>query len=391
VRPRNLPIFDEVSEPRPFFGRVDAVRGLGALAVAGYHFSGCCFHGNTLLQHNVWPTATPSQHFFAWVGLFFLPAHAFLMIFFVVSGLVLRVALQYGPQRSAAATSKFLIARLFRFYPLVAVVVLLTAATRSAGPQWTGPQWLANLLLLDVSSNNHLWALQVELCMAPIILALYFVERRYGPRILAAVAVVTSALAFAPRWAGWPPLSNNLFAFVIGMTVPTLGRDAIRGLSTRAATRWLMGAVAAMLATAPTMGVYSRYSAVTEAYAAAIVVGILAYRPELPGLRWLDVRPLRVLGAAAGSYYVLHMAAVPLLLAAAEGIVPAGWSARAPAVVGIVVIAAWLIAIAPLMIVVSRLVEMPGITLGRRLIDRLGLERRRESTQCSPPALRGAA
>jgi peptidoglycan/LPS O-acetylase OafA/YrhL len=391
LSPRTLPIFGHRDEPRPYFGRIDTVRGLGAMAVAGYHISGCCLHGYTLLQHTAWPSATPAQHAVARVGLFLLPAHAFLMTFFVISGFVLRVSLQHGPRTPLRAAAKFGVARLFRFMPIVMVVVLLTATTVPAGRHWSARRWLASLLLLDVSSNTHLWALQLEVCMVPIILGIHFLERRFGAWVLAAVALPASALAFEPRWAGWPPLSYNLFAFVVGMAVPTLGRDILAGLSTRAATRWLVGAVTVMLLTAPIMGVYSRYSAVTEAYAAAIVVTMLAYRSDLPGLRWLDARPLRTLGAAAGSYYVLHMATAPLLTAAADAVIPAGWSAWAPGVVGIAVTAAWLIAIAPFMIVVSQLVEMPGIALGRRTIRRLRLDGRGEPATDTSPAVSRAA
>ena len=90
-----------------------------------------------------------------------------------------------------------------------------------------------NALLIDLTLNLSWWALQVELLMAPVIVALYFLERRYGPRPLVLIGLVASALAFKPSWAGWPPLSTNLFAFVFGMLVPTIGRRAVAGVSRR--------------------------------------------------------------------------------------------------------------------------------------------------------------
>jgi peptidoglycan/LPS O-acetylase OafA/YrhL len=368
--------------PRPFFGRIDALRGLGALTVAGYHFSGCCLHGFALLQFDAWPAATSLQHAVARIGLFLLPGHAFVMAFFVISGFVLRVALEHGPQQTHTAIARFAIARLFRFYPIVAVAVFFSAAS---SPAWSGRTLLTNLLMFDVSMNSHLWAMQLELAMVPVILVLFFLERRWGSAPLAVIAVVTTGLSFAPRWLGWPPLSNNLFAFVIGMALPTLGRRFVAELSSGASAGWLVASATTMLLTAPTMGIYSRYSAVVEVYAAAILVSLAAYRPDTRGLRWLDLRPLRMLGSAAGSCYVLHMAAAPVLLAITTAVVPATWSERAPGLVGGVVVAVWLAAIALPMIAVSRLVEMPGIALGRRVINGLLLDKRELSSTSARP------
>jgi peptidoglycan/LPS O-acetylase OafA/YrhL len=374
-----LPNLRRESEARPFFGRVDAVRGLGAMTVAGYHFSGCCVHGYNLLQPSSWPSASPLQHSLARCGLFLLPGHAFLMAFFVISGLVLRVSLEHGPRIAPAATAKFVISRLFRFYPIVAVVVVVSAASSyflELERAWSAKDLLGNFLLLDVSMNGHLWALQLELMMVPVILGLYFLERRFGPSIFIAVALATTALAFKPSWAISRTLSINMFAFALGMSLPTIGRRIVVGLSRSVATGWLVACAVVMLLTAPSLGTFSRAGSIVEAYAAAVLVSLLAYRPDLPGLRWLDGRWLRALGSASGSYYVLHMTTVPLATAAAALLVPRNWTAHAPGLVGLVVICIWVLAIAPLMIVVSRLVEMPGIALGRRVIRLLALDRR---------------
>jgi len=87
------------------------------------------------------------------------------------------------------------------------------------------------MLLLDSSINGVYWALQVEVLMAPIILLLYFVDRSYGTRPLIFIAVAATALSFSKHWAVWPPLSNNLYAFVIGMLVPTTGRKWVAALT----------------------------------------------------------------------------------------------------------------------------------------------------------------
>ncbi len=57
--------------------------------------------------------------------------------------------------------------------------------------------FIANLLLLDVSLNTILWAIRLELVMAPIIVLLYFMESWQGARILVVIAVISSLLLVA--------------------------------------------------------------------------------------------------------------------------------------------------------------------------------------------------
>jgi peptidoglycan/LPS O-acetylase OafA/YrhL len=361
---------------RPFFDRIESLRGLGTLAVAGYHFTGCCLHGVTLLPQAKWGDAGPVQTAIGRVGLFLLPGHAALMAFFVISGFVLRVSLAHGPQSVPTAGARFAIARIFRVYPivLVATIIAVLLAWQETGQGVDPRQFLKNLLLLDVSLNRHLWALQVELLMVPVILVLYFAERRWGPGVPFGVALIATGLSFAPGWAGWRPLSSNLFAFALGMAIPTIGRSFATRLSRRSISGVIAGSVAVMLCAGPSFGVYSRFSAILEAYAATALICLIAYRPDVRAFRLLDGRWLRRLGAASGSYYVLHMATVPPVMAAVVFLVPASWSAQATGVVGVAVIGLWLAAIAPVLIAISGLVEFPGISLGRRVIRRLGLE-----------------
>jgi peptidoglycan/LPS O-acetylase OafA/YrhL len=362
---------------RPFFGRLEALRGLGAMAVAGYHFTGCGAHGFSFLQSDQWPAATPLQYAIAQVGRFLLPGHAFLMGFFVISGFVLRLSLEHGPRTVPQAAAKFVLARMFRFYPIVIVGVLVSALVGPPGETLEGPltarRFVGNLFLLDVSLNRHLWALQVELLMVPIIFLLYLLERRWGPYTLLGAALVTTGLAFASWWAVWRPLSVNLFAFVVGMTLPTLGRRFATALSVRAATRWVVVSAVILLMAGPCLGVYSMFTTVLEAYAFAGMIALAAYRPEVSSLSWLDSRWLNRIGSASGSYYVLHMTTVSSALGVVTVVIPAAWSARAPGVVGFGVIAIWLVAIAPLMICVFHLVESPGVALGCWVTRSLGL------------------
>ena len=177
---------------RPFFTRLEALRGLGAVAVAAYHFMG-----------------------YTWI-----PGRTALMVFWIISGFVLRTSLAYGPQAIAPAAVRFAIARIFRIYPIVVFSALMFALTISPSPfggsdgRTPLEAFLRFATLLDVKPNGSLWALQVEVLAAPIIVGLYFVELRFGVRYLGAFALLATALSFSKSWAIWPPLSNNLFAVV---------------------------------------------------------------------------------------------------------------------------------------------------------------------------------
>jgi peptidoglycan/LPS O-acetylase OafA/YrhL len=370
---------------RPFFTRVESLRGLGALAVAGYHLSACSLHGVPLLPETPWDGVGTLQSSLGRIGFHLFPAHAALMMFFVISGFVLRVSLGHGPERVPAAASKFLLGRIFRIYPVVTLGLLLIAAFGGAqvsspgqpAQPLTAPRFIANLLLLDVSMNSVLWALQVEMLMAPVLLFLYLMERRLGPRVILGMGLLTTALPFcSSHWAVWPPLSVHLFPFVLGTIVPTLGRRVVMGLSKRAATCWTAAGVLALLLTRPCLGLFSRCSAIIEAYAAVGLVSLVAYRLDVPLLKCLDAKALRLLGLSSGSYYVLHLATVPAALAIASVLIPPHWSAEVPALVSFVVLPTWLIAMMPLTVCSYYLVEAPGIALGRRLIRFLRLESR---------------
>jgi peptidoglycan/LPS O-acetylase OafA/YrhL len=352
------------------------------MAVAGYHFTGAVgITGVLLLAQLGGANGGLIPNVIDRIGFTLIPGHAALMTFFVISGFVLRVSLGNGPQTMAPAATRFVIARVFRVYPILAVAVLLAALL--ANEVASAGQLAGNLLLLDVSLNSHLWALQVEMLMVPIILALYFLERLWGPWPVAGVALATTGLSFVSWWAFWPPLSVNLFAFAVGMIIPTLGRRFALTLSNRTATVWIVAGLVILCVTGASLGIYSRCTAVIEAYVGASLLSLVAYRLDLRVLKGLDARWLRRLGSAAGSYYVLHMATVPIGMALATTLLPASWDAAVRGAVATGLIGLWVLAIAPLMMAISQLIEMPGIALGRRLVRFLHLDGRKPAAGTS--------
>lgn len=376
---------------RPFFDRIQALRGLGALLVAGWHYSGWALHDVVLLPHTPWETAGPLQNAAGRIVLASIAGHAALMLFFVVSGYVLRVALEYGPQELGRAAGRFFIHRFFRIYPIVIVATLLHFAVAQFYPdisKQTGPLdfWFIfkNLSLLEPTVNGTFWALQVELLMAPVIFLLYFLEQRFGPRMLLWVALISTPLSFTGDWALWRPLSHNFFAFIVGMLIPTIGRRMVSALS-KANVRWLAAlAITFLFLPGAIFGFYSRFSAIFEVYGAALLLTVATMRADVSGLALLDRPLMQKLGFASGSYYVLHVATFPFGQALFAWLIPSAWSAAFPLLVGLLVLGLWLIAIAPLMWFSYLAIEAPGIDLGRRLAPSTPRGRPRV-TQPGPP------
>jgi peptidoglycan/LPS O-acetylase OafA/YrhL len=382
-------------DERSYFGRIESLRAIGTSLVAGYHFSAMTVHGVQLLPLAL-PWADPVQHMIGRCLLGANPGHAALMMFFVISGFVLHVSLARGPQEPGRAAGRFLVARLFRFYPIVffgttlnllLLVAGIVVPERSHGFPLSAGELVRNLLLVTASMNITLWALQVELLMAPIIVALFFIERWRGSYLLHTIAVATSALSFSSHWALWPRLSQTVFAFVLGMLVPTFGRRMATSLTNPQATRFVVATVGVLFVSHLFLGMFTRWNALIETYAAVILVSLAAYRADLRLLNFLDSRPLRALGRAAGSYYVLHMSLGFVVTLAAAAIVPAEWMNRVPALLGPAILLLCIAALAPCAVVAHRLIEAPGIELGRRVNQRLGWQRRRQPS-AAPAASR---
>ena len=264
------------------------------MAVAAFHISGWPLHGHGILPYN--SRGTP-QNVAGWFALAILPPHAALMMFFVITDSCCEFRWNTARGKCQPRPCVYS-AAIFRIYPIVIFGTIVTAllwgslALHGDSPL-AARHVVANLFLIDVSMNGVLWALQVEMLMAPAILILYFLERSRGPYALLGIALVTTALAYKPGWALWPPLSTNVFPFVLGMVVPTLGRRFARTSTKRAVTCWAPGAVVALMLPGVCFGLYTRHAAVVEAYGAAVLVSLAAYRHDVAVFKCLDARPLR--------------------------------------------------------------------------------------------------
>ncbi|OQW60917.1 MAG: hypothetical protein A4S14_18555 [Proteobacteria bacterium SG_bin9] len=366
---------------------MESLRGLGALTVAGYHMTGWSFNGATLLAPRAAIDFGDMWTIVNRIGYALIPGHAALMMFFAISGLVLHTSLQYAPRNIATASLRFVIARVFRIYPIVTVSVVLTAIaygwkTMEGVPEpVTWDSFILNLLLIDTSINSTLWAIKVEAMMVPCILLLFFAERAFGTRVLVAVVIVMAAASFAKQNYIYPPFVHFFYAFAVGMLIPSLGRQMVERLSLQSANRLLAISVAFLVLTGQILPFFSQFTALIETISAFVLLSLVTYCPDLRGVGFLDRAFWRKLGMASGSYYVLHMALLPYIVAGLSLIFPLWPSIHVPQLVCFVVFPLAMLLMFPFALLGFHLIEAPFMAAGRKVLRWLNLDRAKLPSQ----------
>ncbi|GAA0590018.1 acyltransferase [Craurococcus roseus] len=345
-----------------------ALRGVAALWVFGFHLW-LLDHASPAPAYDGTPAATLFEH--GWTGV---------DLFFILSGYILATV---HPGLSAAGTSRFLVRRAFRLYPLHVATTLALAAgvalASAAGMElsrdgrYSWDDLPASLLLLHTFFsepnrwNSVTWSISVELVCYALLPAVLPVMRRVPRRGLVAAAFALGAAAAvwivaldAPSH-GWPALVRGLFGFYLGCCVAL----ASAGPGGEAGSRFGRHAGAWALAAAAVLafGVVADLPSLVPPCTAVLVGALAAERGMMA--RALNAEPLVWLGRVSFSIYLLHMP----VLAVLERLMPLhklplsplGGALLRDAVALAVVLAASALA--------YRLVEEPG----RRLPSRLGL------------------
>lgn len=217
--------------------RVESLRGVAALVVAAAHAGQVVVtsggqRGELALMTDpngsFWDSARQA---YRWMT----PAEGAVVLFFVISGYVLRLSLDRMKDREAAwIASNFLIRRALRLFPPVAFMVLIFAMFSVAGYGYPSSQLslrslISHAFLLDFRMNGVIWTLQAELLAAPIILICWFILSRWGPWPVRAIGTALCLLVvdgdaghmLEGIWPGLAPVGipSFLFAFVFGMLV----------------------------------------------------------------------------------------------------------------------------------------------------------------------------
>jgi peptidoglycan/LPS O-acetylase OafA/YrhL len=215
-----------MTTPRTRLAWLDALRGLGAIAV--------------LLEHMLpWLLpALPRQYVFN-VGMYGV------LVFFLVSGYIIPVSLEgRGDVRA------FWISRLFRLYPvylLVTVFVLVMAfwiPVRDQVPRDLSAVSAHVTMLLDVvhvgGLADTMWTLSYEMVFYLVVTALFIggLHRRSGTLAIGfgGVAVVAGLVLSAPLLKGPWPASVSCVIFVVGVVCLVSGRFRVPAAYVLAAT-----------------------------------------------------------------------------------------------------------------------------------------------------------
>ncbi|MCK2212316.1 acyltransferase family protein [Actinomadura sp. ATCC 31491] len=370
---------------------LDALRGIGALAVVGEHLTTWAL-----------PWLRPTAFNLGTYGV---------LVFFLVSGYIIPYSLErHGDVRA------FWAGRAFRLYPLYVAVIGLTLAlspwieVREEVPRDGSAVAAHATMLLDVVGVggvlNTMWTLSYEMVFYLLAAALFVLGVRDGrgalPVVFAVAAAVTGAAwAAAPLSGGWVSWVS-LGGFAAGLACVLSGR-AVRGasvalglmalglllLSSRvpwfgaallavmfAGTAihrwergqgrlWPVGVAAALVAATPLWALSAGWWWVQPARWVLTVVLAAATFAAARALRGRRVpAALTRLGVISYSLYLVHL---PLLLVLMEVVGEMRWAPTAAQVgVGVLVLALLL----PLSWLSHRFVELPGQRLARRWTGR---------------------
>ena len=295
------------------------------------------------------------------------PGVAGVALFFFISGFVIPLSAKEPFDWRA-----FMLRRVFRIYPLFlsAIAFLFILGAAQILPRWadmlhaTPMRWLANLALIQefVGAKPFLgvsWTLAIELIWyAMFAMSLILFRARAAQWLDRLIPAVLVALMLASLVHGQRiPLGRPIMIYAA-----VVGYNCWRYLSVQTTARALLVSVLRFIAVAGFASYvafgYFRHPTITFAqdlgpWAMAMLVflTVVLLRP-LREARWLNHGPIPKLGAVSYSIYLLH----PIAINAATLYVSAAWRAPA-AIVGTLALA----------LASYRLIEQPGVDLGRRL------------------------
>lgn len=206
---------------------LDGLRGLAAVAVIFYH---SILHNEALVS-TVLPTPIQNlggNDIWIKVVLFVLNGNNAVLLFFVLSGFVLRLSLDRSSGSAPTIILNFTIRRVCRLYPAMFFCIfcyfVLSKVYQFAGwPGVTPPDaWKAflNATLTEITWHGPSRTIQAEMLAVPFLLVTFFANRAFGfAGLLCCLAY--SVFAFdAPALAGYAPNMNAwLSSFILGMVV----------------------------------------------------------------------------------------------------------------------------------------------------------------------------
>jgi peptidoglycan/LPS O-acetylase OafA/YrhL len=219
-----------------FYPQLEALRGVAALSVVLLHIlllatnGGRSTLGSEALSQLGW-----SEFIAAQCGVVIFNGRAAVTLFFVLSGFVLSIGFDQSKTLDFQAYIRFLIRRAFRLLPALWVAVMLSVMVGSfwAGQEYSVGSIAKYFLLLDLSFDPPAWTLVLEIGMCVIYPFILFSFGRFGlgTKVMALFGLAwLSTRAPIPIHYGQVQGALPVLAFALGLSVPTIGYELIRGL-----------------------------------------------------------------------------------------------------------------------------------------------------------------
>ena len=344
---------------------LDGLRAYAALAVIVYHGILSFDQGlvQRVLQKTFWQIGASDIWAKAWLSTF--NGAAAVELFYLLSGCVLIRSLDAarGPWPSVAAS--FAIKRALRIYPGLIPCVVVTAAVSAPAPSWSAIA--GNIALWNFDVVGPSWTLQVEMLAVPLMIIVGLLSRKWGALGILAALVVALVARKNPELLVAPPLSRFAYLFVLGALVPsTLGAVAA---SWARPIGWLPVLVAFVLLRQFVAGMD-----IQTAILGFVLLALLYHDEKAATSPILTSRVPQFLGKLSFGIYLWNVPFFYMLYLIPRDMLPAD-AVAAGLIIAVVII--------PVSIVLAalsyRLIEVPGIAVGKHLTNFAGFRSRRLS------------
>lgn len=354
---------------------LDGLRGLAATSVIFFH---AILHHEVLVQ-SVLPLPIQDldsvNHVLIKAALSLFNGNSAVLLFFVLSGFVLRLSLERSREQGWGVVWPFVARRICRLYPAMifcmACYYLLALLYWRLG--WAGfpvpdlAKAAINATLWKIPWHGPSTTIQAEMFAVPFILAFFFVTRSSLGSIASVLFLAYSIFAIEMQKfvLHLPNMNSWLFAFVVGMVV-----------ADRRLASYFSGqndsAIIALGVAFFMMRAFTPFEAISGVIAQVVLCGglIAAVYYAAPGstvIRFLELPVINLLGRVSYSLYLLNVLVLHVLWSFTD---PLGLHASHTLLTGLVVGVLATVLSLPLAIFSERVFEQGGIRLGRALVAR---------------------
>jgi peptidoglycan/LPS O-acetylase OafA/YrhL len=324
---------------RDFVVGLESIRGLAALSVALFH----SFHllpvdGIRAYDRTLWNFPSTDSLLMRLITIPFNGGAA-VSLFFVLSGFVLTLSLQRDDRILPLKGWAFVLRRLFRIYPTLAInvvlfaLVIMTIATYfpiiPVSPL-SQRDVVTNLILKDFPVNGATWSLMIELVAIPFLFFGYCIVRHWGVSGLTVLIILSIITLFSPKLAYRTLIGDFVFMFFLGMLVAEIWVQKLVSLNKETARSWIIAAVAVMLSARFFLGYGSKWSLLFEGFASAAFIAAIVLGPRFAIHDVLEMKPFRFLGRISYSFYLYHPLALAVFVPTLTILVPPYWLSAHP-------------------------------------------------------------